>query len=68
MNDSLLQTEELKRNQCWNQAEQWRVLQETIAWIDSQQDVPRNSPAGCMAAERVHASAANAHQVIPREP
>jgi hypothetical protein len=54
MNDPVFQAEELKRDQCWNPAEQWRVLQETIAWIDSQQDVPRNSPAGCIAAERRH--------------
>ncbi len=53
MNDALLkQSEELKREKCWDPQQQWQVLQETIAWVDSQQAVPRNSPAGCLAEER----------------
>jgi hypothetical protein len=52
MNNDLKQREDEKRERCWDPREQWRVLQETIAWIDSQQRVPRNSPAGCKAAER----------------
>ncbi len=53
MNDTQLkQNEELKREKCWDPQQRWQVLQETIAWVDSQQAVPRNSPAGCLAAER----------------
>jgi hypothetical protein len=47
--DELKQNEEQKREQCWNARERWRVLQETIAWVDSQQAVPRNSRQGCLA-------------------
>ncbi len=53
MNTSRLkQNEELKREKCWNAKQRWQVLQKTIAWVDSQQAVPRNSPAGCLAEER----------------
>ena len=41
--DLLKQHEEEKRERCWDARERWRVLQETIAWVDSQQAVPRNS-------------------------
>jgi hypothetical protein len=51
MTDNLKQREDAKREKCWDPREQWRVLQETIAWIDSQQEVPRNSPGGCLASK-----------------
>jgi len=52
MNDDLKHREESKRDRCWDPAERWKVLQATIAWIDAQQTIPRNSPAGCLAAQR----------------
>ena len=54
MNDlsRLIQQEEAKRDRCVDPREQWKVLQATIAWVDSQQEVPRNSMAGCLAAQR----------------
>jgi hypothetical protein len=48
---TLLESEQAKRDRCWDSAERWRVLQETITWVDSQQSVPRNSRAGCLAAQ-----------------
>jgi len=44
--------EERKRDAMVDPAERWRLLQEMIAWADSQRPVPRNSPAGARAAER----------------
>ena len=46
--DDLKRCEERKRETNWDPAERWRVLQETIAWADSQALVPRNSPARCL--------------------
>jgi hypothetical protein len=50
--DDLKTFEEQKRERCWDVRERWRLLQETIAWVDSQQEIPRNSPAGCLAMQR----------------
>jgi hypothetical protein len=47
--DELVQIETEKRERCCDQLERWRILQETIAWVDSQQPVPRNSKEGCLA-------------------
>lgn len=44
----LKHTEEQKRERHWNPRERWRVLQETIAWADSQQQPPRNSRETCL--------------------
>jgi hypothetical protein len=41
--------EELKRERCADPKIRWQVLQETIAWVDSQQRVPRNSRQACLA-------------------
>ncbi len=46
MNNDLKENEEAKRQRCWDPLQRWKVLQETIAWVDSQQAVPRNSPQG----------------------
>ena len=46
--DDLKRCEERKRETNWDPAERWRVLQETIAWADSQALVPRNSSARCL--------------------
>ena len=46
--DDLKRREEQKREANWDAAERWRVLQETIAWADSQALVPRNSSARCL--------------------
>jgi hypothetical protein len=49
MNDDLKRREEEKRDRCWDPRERWRVIEQTIAWIDRQQPVPRNSPQSCLA-------------------
>jgi hypothetical protein len=49
MTDSQKKNEELKRERCWDSQKRWETLQETIAWVDSQQPVPRNSPQGALA-------------------
>jgi hypothetical protein len=43
--------EEQKRERCWEPRERWRVLQETIAWVETQQKVRRNSAKACLAEE-----------------
>ena len=45
--------EERKRDACWDPVERWRVIQDTIAWVDSQQKVPRNSRRSCLAKQRM---------------
>ena len=45
--------EEQKREAMLDPAERWRLLQEMITWADAQRPVPRNSPAGALAAQRV---------------
>lgn len=45
----LLNCEEAKRNQMWDPAQRWRVLQETIAWAEKQLSAPRNTPAARLA-------------------
>lgn len=46
--DATLENEEQKRERNWNPLMRWKVLQETIAWVDSQQPVPRNSRTACL--------------------
>ncbi len=41
-------SESAKRLRNWDSAEQWRVLQQTIAWAERQATVQRNSPAACL--------------------
>jgi hypothetical protein len=48
----LLRREEAKREACWDPAERWRVIQETITWAEAQLPVPRNSPRRCKELER----------------
>ena len=50
--DDLKRREEQKREAAWDPAQRWRVIQETIAWADSQQPVPRNSKSSCLARQR----------------
>ena len=52
MDDDLNHREEAKREAMWDPAERWRVLQEFIAWADSQAAVPRNSPQRCLELQR----------------
>ncbi|MEM8866417.1 MAG: hypothetical protein AAGF31_12805 [Planctomycetota bacterium] len=47
------QVEEQKRLRCWDAAQRWKSLQQTIAWVDSQQAVPRGTRQGCLAAQKV---------------
>ena len=59
---SQIQSEEAKRNRCWDLSERWRALQETITWADAQQTPPRNSPQSCLARQRQHAARLPARQ------
>lgn len=52
MDDELKRREEEKREAMWHPAERWRVLQETIAWAESQAAVPRNAPQRCLELQR----------------
>ncbi len=45
----LKRREEEKRERCWNPAERWRVIQETIAWAEQQSTVRRNDPVNRLA-------------------
>jgi len=51
--DDLKRREEEKRERAWDPLQRWRVLQETIAWAESQATVRRNTPARCLELERV---------------
>ena len=46
--DSLVQREEAKRTRQLDPREQWRQILEAIAWAESQQNPPRNSPHRCL--------------------
>ena len=46
--DNLIQREETKRARHLNPRERWRQLLEAIAWAESQQNPPRNSPRRCL--------------------
>jgi hypothetical protein len=46
--DDLKRREEAKREACWDPAERWRVLQETITWAEAQLQVRRNTPQRCL--------------------
>ena len=45
----LIENEAAKRDRNWNPALRWKVLQETIAWVDAQATISRNSKAACLA-------------------
>jgi len=52
MNESLtdlIREEARKRDRNWNPQERWRVLQETITWVESQLTVRRNTKEACLA-------------------
>ncbi|HEX5102857.1 MAG TPA: hypothetical protein VFV87_03550 [Pirellulaceae bacterium] len=46
-------SEEAKRERNWNAAARWKVLQETIRWAELQQTARRNTPAACLARQRL---------------
>ncbi len=52
--DDLKRREEQKREANWDAAERWRVLQETIAWADSQAFIPRNLSARCLELQKAN--------------
>ena len=47
-----IRSEEAKRERCVDPRERWRILQDTIAWADAQQNPPRNSIASCLERQR----------------
>lgn len=46
--DNLIQREEAKRACHLDPRERWRQIMDAIAWAESQQDPPRNSPRRCL--------------------
>jgi hypothetical protein len=46
--------EEAKRERCWDPVQRLQALQETIAFVDAQQPVPRNSRASCLVRQAKH--------------
>ena len=46
--NGLIQREETKRAHRLDPRERWRQILEAIAWAESQQDPPRNSPRRCL--------------------
>jgi hypothetical protein len=44
--------EEQRREAAWDPAERWRILQEAIAWAESQATVRRNTPESCLELEK----------------
>jgi hypothetical protein len=52
MNDSmneLVRNEEAKRLRNLDPKQRWQIIQRTIAWVDSQRTVRRNTKEGCLA-------------------
>jgi hypothetical protein len=47
--EALLQSEEEKRRRNVDPVTRWRQFQALCGWLDSQQPIPRNSKAGCLA-------------------
>ena len=50
--NDLKRYEEEKRERHWDPAERWRVIQEMIAWADSQATVRRNTRERCLELQR----------------
>jgi hypothetical protein len=44
--------QEKLRDKMWDRAARWKVIQETIAWAESQKTCRRNTPARCIEEER----------------
>jgi hypothetical protein len=49
MTDPLVYSEAAKRDRRLDPLQHWQMLQQAAAFFDSQQPVPRNSRAGCLA-------------------
>lgn len=45
----LVEREAAKRERNWDPKLRWKVLQETITWVEAQATVRRNTPAACLA-------------------
>jgi len=48
----LIQLEQAKRDRNWAPEQRWKVLQQTIAWVESQATVRRNTREACLANQR----------------
>ena len=46
---NLVREEAAKRDRNWDPKARWQVIQETIAWADSQATVRRNTKQACLA-------------------
>jgi hypothetical protein len=45
----LVEREAAKRDRNWHPRLRWQVLQQTIAWVNSQSNVRRNTKEACLA-------------------
>jgi hypothetical protein len=52
LSDDLKRYEEEKRERHWDPAVRWQVIQEMIAWADSQATGGRNTKARCLQLQR----------------
>jgi hypothetical protein len=57
--------ESAKRLRNWDRAEQWRVLQQTIAWAERQATVRRNTPAACLREQQRKLAQMRTHRTNP---
>ena len=52
LDNDLKRFEEQKREAHWDPAERWRIIQEFIAWADSQATGGRNTKERCLELQR----------------
>ena len=52
MDPQLKLREELKREKSWDPRRRWKVIQDTITWVEAQAPVPRNSKQRCLELQR----------------
>ena len=50
--DELKRLEEAKRDENWDPAARWKIIQATLAWAEQQATVRRNTPEACLAEQR----------------
>jgi hypothetical protein len=65
MTDERKAAEEAKRDRMWDPAERWKVLQDTIAWAESQPTVRRNTREACLKKQAMLLAAMG--QAVPAE-
>jgi hypothetical protein len=58
--NDLKRSEEAKRERMWDPALRWRVLQQIIAWAESQATIQRNTPQKCLELQKAKLSSTGA--------